>query len=212
MVIGVRNRQKGKAACVRLSKMELDVHFHLLDVNNSESIETVLESINKNFSRLDILVNNAGIMIDGDTTALTIGLDRIQETMQTNFYGPLLLCQGCIPLMRKHGYGRIVNMSSTLGSLNEIADWSSVYSEIQSPAYRMSKAALNSITTLVAKEVQSENILVNSACPGWVKTDMGGPRAPLTPDQGADTPVWLATLPDDGPSGGFFRERRLIPW
>ena len=212
VVMGARVLQKGKAACERLSEKGWDVHFHALDVCSPENIETVLKFIDYHFKRLDILVNNAGIKIDGDATTLTIDPNRVQETLQTNFFGPLLLCQGCIPLMRKHGYGRIVNMSSTLGSLAEIADESSAYGEIQSPAYRMSKAALNSITVLVAKEVRGENILVNSVCPGWVKTDLGGQMAPLTPDQGADTPVWLATLPDNGPSGGFFRERRTISW
>ena len=212
VVMGARDLQKGKEACAQLSEKGCDVHFHPLDVCRPENIETILEFIDNHFKRLDILVNNAGIMIDGDATALTINPNRLQETLQTNFFGPLLLCQGCIPLMRKHGYGRIVNMSSTLGSLAEIADESSAYGEIQSPAYRISKAALNSITVLVAKEVRGENILVNSVCPGWVKTDLGGQMAPLTPDQGAETPVWLATLPDNGPSGGFFRERRTISW
>ena len=158
------------------------------------------------------MVNNAGIMLDGDSDILSIALDKVEKTMQTNFYGPLLLCKTCIPLMRRYGYGRIVNMSSTLGSLTEIVDQNSDFAGVQSPAYRLSKAALNSLTALVAKEVRNDNILVNSACPGWVKTNMGGQAAPLAPDQGADTPVWLATLPDNGPSGGFFRERKLIPW
>jgi NAD(P)-dependent dehydrogenase (short-subunit alcohol dehydrogenase family) len=212
VVMGARDLQKGKAACAQLSEKGWDVHFHMLDVCRPDNIETILKVIDNHFKRLDILVNNAGIKIDGDATALTIDPNRLQETLQTNFFGPLQLCQGCIPLMRKHGYGRIVNMSSTLGSLAEIADESSAYSEIQSPAYRMSKAALNSITVLVAKEVRGENILVNSVCPGWVNTDLGGQMAPLTPDQGADTPAWLATLPDNGPSGGFFRERRTLSW
>ena len=123
-----------------------------------------------------------------------------------------MLCQNCIALMKAGGYGRIVNMSSTLGSLSEIADPESAYAGVGTPAYRLSKAALNAITTLIAKEVRDDNILVNSACPGWVRTDMGGDEAPLTPEQGADTPVWLATLPDGGPTGGFYRERTRIPW
>jgi NAD(P)-dependent dehydrogenase (short-subunit alcohol dehydrogenase family) len=114
--------------------------------------------------------------------------------------------------MKAGGYGRIVNMTSTLGSLTEMADPRSEYAGVRTPAYRLSKAALNCVTTLLAKEVRDDNILVNSACPGWVRTDMGGAQAPLTPEQGADTPVWLTTLPDGGPTGGFYRERTLIPW
>jgi NAD(P)-dependent dehydrogenase (short-subunit alcohol dehydrogenase family) len=212
VVMGVRNLHKGSSACGRLAKNGLDVDCLVLDVNDPESIRDTLEHISKHFGRLDILVNNAGIMIDREATVMTIDLDRVRETMQTNFYGPMLLCQCVIPLMRKHGYGRIVNISSTLGSFREIADLDPTDAGMQSPAYRMSKNALNSLTALVAREVRGENILINSACPGWVQTDMGGQRAPLTPEQGADTPVWLATLPDDGPSGGFFRERKLIPW
>jgi NAD(P)-dependent dehydrogenase (short-subunit alcohol dehydrogenase family) len=114
--------------------------------------------------------------------------------------------------MKANNYGRIVNMSSTLGSLSDIASPDSPHADVQAPAYRLSKTILNGLTVLLASEVRGTNILVNSACPGWVSTDMGGPQAPLSPEQGADTPVWLATLPDDGPSGGFFRERQPIPW
>jgi NAD(P)-dependent dehydrogenase (short-subunit alcohol dehydrogenase family) len=114
--------------------------------------------------------------------------------------------------MKAGGYGRIVNMSSALGSLSEMVDPDSAYAGVGAPAYRLSKAALNAITTLIAREVRGDNILVNSASPGWVKTDLGGAQAPLTPEQGADTPVWLATLPDGGPTGGFYRERTRMPW
>jgi NAD(P)-dependent dehydrogenase (short-subunit alcohol dehydrogenase family) len=111
-----------------------------------------------------------------------------------------------------NGYGRIVNMASTLGSLAEIASQDSPHDAVLSPAYRLSKTLLNGITVLLAKELRDTNILVNAVCPGWVRTDLGGDQAPLTPEQGADTPVWLATLVDGGPTGGFFRERRPIPW
>ena len=134
------------------------------------------------------------------------------NTLTTNVFGPLLLAQACIPLMKANGYGRIVNMASTLGSMNDISNPDSPYGAVLSPAYRLSKTLLNGITVLLANALRGTNILVNSACPGWVRTDMGGDQAPLTPEQGADTPVWLATLPDGGPNGGFFRERQPIPW
>ncbi|MGB7921068.1 MAG: SDR family NAD(P)-dependent oxidoreductase [Desulfobacterales bacterium] len=110
------------------------------------------------------------------------------------------------------GYGRIVNMASTLGSLNDMSSPDSPYGAVLSPAYRLSKTLLNGVTVLLANALRGTNILVNSACPGWVRTGMGGAQAPLTPEQGADTPFWLATLPDGGPTGGFFRERQPIPW
>ena len=113
---------------------------------------------------------------------------------------------------KKDGYGRIVNMASTLGSLTDMTDPESSYGGLEVPAYRLSKTLLNAVTALYAKLTRGKNILVNSACPGWVRTDMGGKEAPLSPEQGADTPVWLATLPDGGPTGGFFRERQPIPW
>jgi NAD(P)-dependent dehydrogenase (short-subunit alcohol dehydrogenase family) len=151
-------------------------------------------------------------MLDNQVTTLDLKLDLLQNTLETNVYGPLLLCQYCIPVMKAGQYGRIVNISSTLGSLSEICDLASPYSGLQTPAYRLSKTALNGITAIVAREVEDMNILVNSACPSWVRTDMGGSQAPLSAEEGADTPVWLATLPDGGPSGGFFRERKLIAW
>jgi NAD(P)-dependent dehydrogenase (short-subunit alcohol dehydrogenase family) len=212
VILGTRDPNRGAAACSRLQREGLEVHFELLDVTDEKSIKAAIESIRAQFGRLDILVNNAGIMIDGEVDARNVDQETIRQTLQTNVMGPLLLCQHCIPLMKAGGYGRIVNMSSTLGSLTEMADPKSEYAGVRTPAYRLSKAALNCITTLLAKEVRDDNILINSACPGWVRTDMGGDHAPLTPEQGADTPVWLATLPDGRPTGGFYGERTLIPW
>jgi NAD(P)-dependent dehydrogenase (short-subunit alcohol dehydrogenase family) len=212
VVLGARDAKKGAAASSALQRQGLAASVELLDVTNEKSIQTAVENIQTRFNRLDILVNNAGILIDGDADVLNVGHDIILETLHTNVLGPLMLCQQCVPLMKAGSYGRIVNMTSTLGSLAEMADPDSGYAGVETPAYRLSKAALNAITTLVAKKVRNENILVNSVCPGWVRTEMGGDQAPLTAEQGADTPLWLATLPDGGPSGGFFRERKPIPW
>jgi NAD(P)-dependent dehydrogenase (short-subunit alcohol dehydrogenase family) len=212
VILGVRDPSKGASACSRLQGEDLDVNFELLDVTDGDSLQTAVKHIQAQFGRLDILVNNAGILIDGAENALDISRSTIEKTLQTNVVGPLMLCQNCIALMKAGGYGRIVNISSTLGSLSEMVDPDSAYAGVGAPAYRLSKAALNAITTLIAKEVRDYNILVNSACPGWVRTDMGGDQAPLTPEQGADTPVWLATLPDGGPTGGFYSERTLFPW
>lgn len=212
VLMGARDNSSGMAARGKLHELGLDVHFILLDVTNQAVIHAAMGRIHDSFGRLDILVNNAGIMIDPDTRILELSLTLFENTLQTNVLGPLLLCQACVPLMKKNGYGRIVNMSSTMGSLSSIMDPDSGDAQIKSPAYRMSKTLLNGITVLLAKELSGTNILVNSVCPGWVRTRMGGERAPLTPEQAAVTPVWLATLPDDGPTGGFYREQHPLPW
>jgi NAD(P)-dependent dehydrogenase (short-subunit alcohol dehydrogenase family) len=212
VLIGARNQEQGIKAQEQLRRHQLDVHFLFLDVTDAMSIQSALGRIKDDFRRLDILVNNAGIMIDSKTGITELSVTIFQNTLETNVLGPLLLGQACIPLMKANNYGRIVNISSTLGSLTDIASPDSSYAEVQAPAYRLSKMVLNGITVLLAAEMRGTNILVNSACPGWVRTSMGGDQAPLSPEQGADTPVWLATLPDGGPNGGFFRERQPIPW
>lgn len=212
VILGARDSEKGAQACNRLKRKGLDVHFEMLDVVNEKSIQNAVSRIESRFGRLDILVNNAGIMIDSEESVLNVSWHTIEKTLQTNVMGPLRLCRRSIPLMRAGGYGRIVNLASSLGSLTEMADPDSTVAAVRTPAYRLSKTALNCMTILIAREVRDDNILVNSACPGWVRTELGGKAAPLTPRQGADTPVWLATLPDDGPTGGFFKERELIPW
>ncbi len=212
VLIGARNEKKGAEARDRLADMGLDVQFVLLDVTDQTTIQAAMGKIKDNFRRLDVLVNNAGISVDSKTRILELSVGLFENTLQTNAFGPLLLSQACVPLMKKNGYGRIVNMSSTLGSLTDILNPDSSYSEVLSPAYRLSKTLLNGITVLLAKELQGTNILVNSVCPGWTRTQMGGEHAPVMPEQAASTPVWLATLPDDGPTGGFFRERRPVPW
>ena len=212
VIIGVRDLARGEAAAEALQNNRREIHSQMLDVTQAHTIQSAIGQIVDQFGRLDILVNNAGIMIDAETTILELDLTLFQNTLETNALGPLLLSQVCIPHMRANDYGRIVNISSTLGSLTDIASPDSAYAVVLSPAYRLSKALLNGLTALLAKDLRDTNILVNSACPGWVRTRLGGDQAPLMPAQGAETPVWLATLPDDGPRGGFFREKRPIPW
>jgi NAD(P)-dependent dehydrogenase (short-subunit alcohol dehydrogenase family) len=152
-----------------------------------------------------VLVNNAGIMIDPPGTRfLESKLDTYRDTLETNLFGPLQLSQAVVPLMKANRYGRIVNLSSGLGQLAEMGAGTS--------AYRISKAALNALTRIVSSEFKDDDILVNSVCPGWVRTRMGGDNAPRSPEEGADTAVWLAMLPKGGPTGGFFRDRQPIPW
>lgn len=212
VVIGARDPELGAEAAQSLQNDRRSVYSRVLDVTRATTIQAAVADIIDRYGCLDILVNNAGIMIDSETSVLELDPTMFQNTLDTNALGPLLLSQACIPYMRDNQYGRIVNISSTLGSLTDIATPDSEYSVVLSPAYRLSKTLLNGLTVLLAKELRGTNILVNSACPGWVRTRLGGERAPLMPAQGAETPVWLATLPDDGPTGGFFREKRPIAW
>jgi NAD(P)-dependent dehydrogenase (short-subunit alcohol dehydrogenase family) len=212
VLMGARHQEKGVEARDKLADQGLDVHFIRIDVTDPTTIEAAVGRIKDEFRRLDVLVNNAGILIDSETRLLELSVALFQNILDTNAFGPLLLCQACVPIMKANQYGRIVNMSSTMGSLAEIANPDSTYEQLPSPGYRLSKTLLNGITVLLARELRGTNILVNSACPGWVRTEMGGEQAPFSPEEGAVTPVWLATLSDDGPTGGFFREQQPIPW
>ena len=212
VILGARDIAKGQEAADKLKQQGLDVDPLTLDINNAESIQSAVDAIKEKFGTIDILVNNAGVMLDWTTSVFDVDLNTVTQTLQTNLYGSFRLCQLCIPLMKASGYGRIVNMSSTLGSLTDMSDPNSHYDGVLSPSYRLSKTALNAVTALFAKELRGTNILINSACPGWVQTDMGSEAAPLSVEEGADTPVWLATLPDGGPNGGFFNSRKPVSW
>lgn len=205
VVLTSRNEAKGKAAADKLKAEGLDVRYHALDVTSPDSVEHLAQFIRNEFGRLDILVNNAGIAVDfSEGSILNAKIDTFQKTLETNTFGSLLLCQALVPLMKVNNYGRVVNVSSGAGQLTEM---NSGY-----PAYRLSKTALNAVTRILSQELKDTNILVNSVCPGWVRTDMGGPNATRSIEQGVDTIVWLATLPDGSPTGGFFRDRKPIPW
>ena len=208
VILTSRDESKGQAAANQLNKEGVEVLYYSLDVTQPESSEQLASFLGKKFGRLDVLVNNAGVWLDNldssDGSVLKTKIATLSKTIEVNLYGPLMLCQNLIPLMKKQNYGRVVNVSSGAGQL---ADMHSGY-----PSYRMSKTALNALTRIFADELKDRNILVNAVCPGWVRTDMGGPNAPRTTEQGADTIVWLATLPDNGPTGGFFRDRLPIDW
>jgi NAD(P)-dependent dehydrogenase (short-subunit alcohol dehydrogenase family) len=205
VVLTSRDAEKGRAACKALNNEGLAIEFRRLDVTSARSIDAFAAFVAEKLQRADILVNNAGVMLDArGTRFLDSQLATYRATFETNVWGPLLLTQALLPLMFKQDFGRIVNMSSGLGQLTDMSN--------NTPAYRMSKTALNALTRIAAAEARGRNVLVNAACPGWVRTDMGGSGATLSVEQGADTPVWLATLPDGGPSGGYFRDRKSIPW
>ncbi|MGH8742815.1 MAG: SDR family oxidoreductase [Burkholderiales bacterium] len=205
VVLTSRDEAKGRMAVAQLRSEGLEVEFHQLEVTDGPGIQRLAHYLESKYGTADILVNNAGIMIDPKgSTLMSAELKIMRQTWDTNVYGPILLCQALIPLMRRKNYGRIVNLSSGLGQLSEMGSGTS--------AYRMSKVALNSVTRMLSAELKGTDILVNSMCPGWVKTEMGGSGAPRTVEQGANTAIWLATLPHGSASGGFYRDRKAIPW
>ena len=174
-----------------------------LDVTDLASIAEAVEVVRKESGRLDVLVNNAAITYDTWQRAATADLDVVREAMETNLYGAWQVVQAFLPLLRDSRHGRIVNVSSEAGSLTGMGGGT--------PAYTVSKAALNALTRMLSAELRADRILVNAVCPGWVATDMGGPGGrPVT--EGAAGVVWAATLPDSGPTGGFFRDGRPLPW
>jgi len=210
VILTSRDEKKGLKACEELQKKELPVRFEELDVASAASIQRFAQKIKKDYGRCDILINNAGILIDRESDdvnysgILETKVETIRKTMETNVYGPLLLCQALVPLMKKNNYGRIVNLSSGMGQLSDMGGGYT--------GYRLSKVSINALTRIWTAELKDKNILVNSMCPGWVKTEMGGSEATRSVEEGADTAVWLAILPDNGPRGKFFRDRKEIPW
>jgi NAD(P)-dependent dehydrogenase (short-subunit alcohol dehydrogenase family) len=201
VILGSRDEEGGREAAESLPG---NVVAHQLDVAVEESVARLASFVEDEFGRLDILVNNAGISNDEGQRGVDADLYRVREALETNLLGAWRLCEVAIPLMRRHDHGRIVNISTGLAALEDMGGgW---------PGYRVSKTALNALTRILASELRGSDILVNSVCPGWVRTDMGGSGAPRPVEEGADTPVWAATLPKGGPTGGFFRNRRPIPW
>lgn len=174
-----------------------------LDVTDAGSIADAARQVGDRYGRLDVLVNNAGICYDTWQRAASADLAVVREAMETNLYGPWLMVQQFLPWLRASDHPRIVNVSSESGSLASMGGGT--------PAYAVSKAGLNALTRMLADELRGDRILVNSACPGWTATDMGGPGGRPVAD-GAASVVWAATLPDDGPTGGFFRDGRPVPW
>ena len=207
-VLGSRDVAKGREAAAKLASEGLEPPVVALDVTDEGSIRAAVDEVMSLFGRIDVLVNNAGILQEGQTPdvskVLALSPSLALETYGTNTLGPLRMIQAVVPIMLKGGYGRVVNLSSGAGQLAEMGGGF--------PAYRMSKAALNALTRITAAELGPTPVKVNAMCPGWVRTDMGGADATRPVEKGAETAVWLATLPEAGPTGGFFRDKSPIAW
>ena len=175
-----------------------------MDVTDPDSIRAALETVVSRVGPVDVLINNAAVLLHDDAEVLETPHDGFSRTFETNVFGVVEVCRVFVPPMARRGYGRVVNVSSGAGQLTGMATYA--------PAYAMSKTSLNAFTRILGATYQGQGVLANAVDPGWVRTDMGGPSAPRSVEQGADGIVWLATLPDDGPTGGFFRDRKVIPW
>jgi len=230
VVLTSPDKTKGEAAAAELRQTGAEIAYHMLDLLNKRHIKALQEFVLKKFGGVAILVNNAGVMLDAGRSKiegllahrlkkipkrvgfgeapgiLEVDIDIVRATLDVNTLGALRMCQAFVPGMMRTGYGRVVNVSSSLGQLDGMSD------EDKVPAYQMSKAALNAVTLMVAEAARDTNVAVNSVCPGWTRTDIGGAEAPQSIEEAAKTIIWLATKPSSNPTGGFFRNKRRIHW
>ncbi|OIQ82766.1 3-oxoacyl-[acyl-carrier-protein] reductase FabG [mine drainage metagenome] len=215
VVIGVRDIAKGQATVKQLHDLGIKAEAIYYNAAQAQSANAVYEYLDKSFGKLDILVNNAGILREelvGGNDSSSVSTEILQETFQINLFAVVALTQKLLPLIRKSPAGRIVNLSSILASLTLHSMPNSPIDPAKSFAYNASKTALNAYTIHLAHELRGTNIKVNSAHPGWVKTELGGPNAPMEVADSGKTSVRLATLDESGPSGGFFHEGDTLPW
>ncbi len=218
VVIGARTEAQGKAAAEKLQAAGAEVEWIRLDVTQEADRVAAREFLASRYGRLDILVNNAGVAVGDfppmgpDHTAAEVSMEKLRAVMETNFFAVVALTQTLLPLLKLSKAGRIVNLSSILGSLEQQANKKSPFYMAKSFAYSVSKTALNSLTIHLAFDLRRTGIKVNAAHPGWVKTDMGGKDAQMELAEGVKTSVMLALLPDDGPTGGFFHMGQPLPW
>jgi NAD(P)-dependent dehydrogenase (short-subunit alcohol dehydrogenase family) len=200
VLLGTRDRARGEAAARKISG---DVEVIVVDVADPDAAQRVASEIKARYGRLDVLVNNAGIHYDTWQSVETADWKIFREAFEVNVFGAWRMAQALVPMMRKAKWGRIVNVSSEAGSLASMG--------AGTPAYSTTKASLNALTGVLAAEVRDAGILVNAVCPGWTATDMGGSGGrPVA--EGAASVIWAVDLPDDGPSGGFFRDGKPLPW
>jgi NAD(P)-dependent dehydrogenase (short-subunit alcohol dehydrogenase family) len=200
--LGARNVKRGESAVQDLTKLGLSVSFLHLDIDDEKSVRSAAQSFAS--GKLDVLVNNAAILLDKSDTLDQTPLDILKQTFDTNVAGTVRVTQRFLPLLKKAKRARVINVSSGAGQLSSMSTYA--------PAYSISKTALNAVTVQFAQAFKEQGIVVNAVCPGWVKTDMGGPGAPRSVEEGADGIVWLATAAPLSHTGKFFRDRQEIPW
>jgi NAD(P)-dependent dehydrogenase (short-subunit alcohol dehydrogenase family) len=203
VVLTSRNEEEGRRAVAKLHHNDT-VAYRRLDVTDSKDIASLRDWILKTYGRVDILINNAGVYLDEGVSVFDVDENIMQDTIAVNFYGAFHMCRAFVPIMRQNGYGRIVNVSSGYGAMSEMGRYVA--------AYRISKAALNALTLIMANELRDGNIKVNAVCPGWVRTDMGGGMAPISPEAAAKDIVHFALIDAKGSTGGFFRHKKPIQW
>lgn len=204
VLIGTRDARAGERAAAELNAAGAKVESLALDVSDSAGIRAAAEEFGRRADRLDVLINNAGIYPDEGVNILTVGRDLLTRTFQTNTFGPVEVTQTFRPFLRASGAGRVINVSSGYGQLDGLSP--------DVPSYCLSKLALNGVTLMLAPALKADGVAVNSMCPGWVRTDMGGPNASRSVEEGADTAVWLAAEAPHELTGRFFRDRKEIPW
>ena len=198
-----RNPHDGLAALDRLAPHRNLLDYHPLDVSDNASVQELYDHVAKKYGRLNILINNAGANYDTWHRVSHVSMAEVEYTLNVNFLGPWRMCNVFIPML-KESRGKIINLSSGAGTIAS--------QDGSTPGYSLSKNGLNMLTKSLAADLQTAGVTVNAVCPGWVRTDMGGPNAPRSPQQGAETVVWLATLPDSNLTGGFYRDKRQISW
>ena len=204
VVMATRSLERGWAALDLLSDLSDRVAARQLDTTDEDSVVRLASWLDRRLGRCDALINHAAVLIDDERWSRGVDLDIVRQTLEANLLGTWRVVQAIAPLMCRNRYGRIVNISSELGSLNSMAPGL--------PAYRISQSAINALTRMLAAELADDGILVNACCPGPPQVDIVGSRNAVEFTSSMDTAVWLATLPDDGPTGGFFRDRRAINW
>jgi NAD(P)-dependent dehydrogenase (short-subunit alcohol dehydrogenase family) len=204
VIMATRSLERGRAALDLLGDLADQVAVRQLDLTDQVSVARLAATLERQMGRCDALMNNAAVLIDTEQDALNVDLDVVRRTLETNLLGTWRLIQAVAPLMRRHGYGRIVNISSELGGLGPMGSGL--------PAYRVSQTAINALTRILADDLAGDGILVNACCPGPTELTIADGGEDIAFSASADTAVWLATLPDDGPTGGFFRDRQLIRW
>ncbi len=199
VIVTARSLDSAKQAAEKLEGTVIPIK---LDVSDDRSIARAVETLNQSIEQLDVLINNAGIYPDNNVNILTISRELLDSTMNTNTFGVIRMVQAFLPLLEKSQDARVINVSSGMGALDGLTT--------TAPSYCLSKLALNGATIMLAQSLHAKGIVVNSICPGWVRTDMGGASAPRSPEQGADTAIWLATEAPRGESGKFWRDRKVV--